>query len=63
MTESIETLKMPSENFSLCINALRLQNKDFSNLTFIFSCYIVAFEKIVVPLQAENKCKMNNEKL
>ena len=45
--------KMPSENFSLCINALRLQNKDFSNLTFIFSCYIVAFGKNVVTLHPD----------
>ena len=50
MTESIVTLKMPSENFFLCINVLRAQNEDSLNLTFIFSCYIVAFEKIVVTL-------------
>ena len=52
MTESIETPKMPSENFILCINVLRAQNKDSSNQTFIFSCYIVAFGKIVVTLHS-----------
>ena len=48
-------IDMPSENFLLCISELRMHDKDFSNLTFIFSCYIVAFGKIVVTLQAESK--------
>ena len=53
---------MSSENFLLCISELRTHNKDFSNLTFICSCYIVAFGKNVVTLQAESKWKMKSEK-
>ena len=45
--------EMFSEILSLSINELQIQNKDFSNLTFIFSCYIVVFGEIVVPLQAD----------
>ena len=53
---------MSSENFLLCISELWTHNKVFSNLTFIFSCYIVAFGKNVVTLQAESKWKMKSEK-
>ena len=44
---------MSSENFLLCISELWTHNKDFSNLTFIFSCYIVAFGKNVVTLHPD----------
>ena len=52
-----EMWKMPSENFSLCINELRAQSAFSSNLTCIFPRVVSAIKIFVVTLQSENKSK------
>ena len=44
-----------SENFSLCINELRVQSAISSNLTCIFPRVVSAIKIFVVTLQSENK--------
>ena len=45
---------MPSENIYLCINTLQVRNAFSSELSYIFSCFVVITGKIVVPLHCHS---------
>ena len=47
--------KMPSENFSLCINELRVQSAISWGMTCIFPRVVSAIKIFVVTLQSENR--------